>query len=356
MKKKAETIVMEFFQDRFGKLMAGSIFKQYLKKFKISDFEKLGVNDQIKIGEKIIEGIFNKFFTPERVQNMKILYMLRFSLNEAGDKVDNMMNVESELHVEPLVNIDLSEVDDILKEIDSEDKVQFGFECSQLIDGLLMITMDKSTTNDFADLVTTSMMGTKSESRELDEMKISAVYEFFNILLPEFIRVIGDLLNAEVFYTPLYYDDFKKKYFQDDKFMEPQKILKSSLSITLQHKTKKCNVVFFIKESKASFESLVEQGESREKDPFEQMPPKILVDKTPDIRADVEKLFKILHLSAKDVDLILQQIEKSTVHDLDYHDVVNFSQKLILFFFPKASENKKESIKVNLLHVFGMAR
>ena len=117
VKKTVEQIVIDFFKDRYGLLMAQTLFKQYLKKAKVTDFEALDMHKKIFFGQKIIEKMYEKFYTPDKILNLKILFLLRFSLNQSIEKVEMMLNNTSDIELEPLVKIDNVEMNRITEEI-----------------------------------------------------------------------------------------------------------------------------------------------------------------------------------------------------------------------------------------------
>ncbi|MGM5484692.1 MAG: hypothetical protein ACQEP1_02355 [Nanobdellota archaeon] len=352
MKKKAEEIIVEFFNDRFSRSIADQLLKQKMRKFGIKGFSSLTFKQKISFGQKIVESVFKKFYSKQKIENIKILLLLRFSLNEAIEKVEKMIHKKSEVKLEPLVNVDIEYADSLLQEIDSNDTIKFGFESSNLLEGLLMFSMDKKEVIDFANIMMQAMTGSASSGQEIDDMKISAVNEFFNILLPAFVSCIGDAFGEEVYFTPISYESFKEKYFFQGEFIKPEKIYTSSTTINLGKKDYTGKIYFFIKQSMESFESLVDQA-SQKKDPLEQSPPKVMVQLTGDVRQDVESFFKLLHLSYTEIDNILNDMNNQTINGFKYKDYESFTQKLIAGHFRKASDAKKDNIKYNLAKIFG---
>lgn len=352
MKKKTE-IILEFFEDRFGPLLSETLLTQYFKRFNVISFDKMDLKLQIETGQKIIEDIYKDFYNPEKIRNFRILFLLRFSLNEAIGKIEKMINTTSKIQIEPLSDVDVIAVDTVLDVIKDDSSAKFGFECSNLLDGLLMMTLETNSAISLADKLMKVMLGAEPENNKLDDIKISAVYEFFNILLPGFLEVIGDAYGTPIYFTPLYYNDFQSKYFYAGEFMTPQKIMKSVINIEIGKTKSSWDVFFFIKQADDNFSELVEQTKSKANDPFEQNPPKILIERTGSRRFDLEKFFKMLNLRSADIDFVITKIGASSVENLNIIGKNNFTSMLIKSFFAIASDRKKETIRRNIDNIFG---
>ncbi|MFW6231053.1 MAG: hypothetical protein ACOC32_03440 [Nanoarchaeota archaeon] len=354
MKQTTQELVMDFFKGQFGGLMSKSLFEQYYHKYHVKDLSALNKKDQIAFGQKIIRTMYSRFYDESRVRNMEILYLLKFSMNEAVEKVESMIKAESDVKIERLENVDEANMDMVLQPILDEEKIKFGFECSNMLEGLLMMVMDKEIALDFANTLIRSMMEMEPENKtELDEMKLSAISEFFNILLPAFVRIIGDTYGQELYFTPLSYEEFKGKYFFEDEFISPHKTLRSGATFRVNQNEEKSDVFFFIKQSDEHFQGLVDQGKANAKDPFEEAPPQILVDRTGNRRTDLEALFRLLGLKVDNIDYILKIMGIPNVEMFNFHAVSEFYQILIMEFLKAASGNKKATIRVNLEAIFG---
>jgi chemotaxis protein CheY-P-specific phosphatase CheC len=354
MKKTATEIFLDFFKDRFGSLMSKSLLKQYLQRKNVSNFETLSLDKKISFGQEIIENMYLRFYNAEKVQNLKILYLLRFSMNEAVEKLESMIKKDSSVKIEPLTEIHISELSSISDEIVDEKTVKVSFECSKLLDGVLMSIMEQKDVVNFATTMMKAMMGMDPPNNELDDLKISAIYEFFNILLPAFIKVIADAYDTELYFTPIYIDDFKKKYYTDlGELKIPKKIMRTTIHITVDGTNLPCNMIFLIQNSNSGFNELMKQGGATYSDPFEQYPPKLLVQKTGDLRHDVEKLFGLLSLRPWEIDNILSKINRPKLSSLNYQDYTLFVSTLISDFYEYSSDNKKATIRTNMNYIFG---
>ncbi|MBN2457726.1 hypothetical protein JXB31_01185 [Candidatus Woesearchaeota archaeon] len=355
MKKKAEDIAKEFFRAIFGRFIADILFRQMLDKFHIGDFESLDTIQKIKIGQKIIEDVFTKFYTEEKIENMKVLYLLRFSLNEVGGKVEEITKKECQIKINSPEEIPPMEIDTHIRFFEQEGNIKFIFEWSEMLEGHLLITLSKDTSIRFAGIFMQAMMGISPEGDELDEMKVSAMNEFFNIILPVFSKVIGDSFKQMLFFTPTTYNDFKTKYFLYDEFIKPQKIIHSKINFRLDNVEHNGELFFFIKEATGRFKKLLDLAQLK-KDPFEEAPPRIFAKSTGNIREDVDNFFDMLNLPRENIDYILKKIYKHSLNNFEYYDYIKFYQTLITEFLTSSSENKKEVIKINLAYLLGLKK
>lgn len=357
MKKKAEDLVIDFFKDRYGLMMARTLFAQYLAKNGITDFDALDMQDKIQFGQSIIESVYSKFYGDEQIQNLKILFLMRFSINAAAEKVETMINIPAELDLLPLKGVSTADLNDVFQKFEDETMTNFGFECTNMIEGLLMLTFENTKAVDLSAKLIEVMLSSTAEGTVLDEMKISAIYEFFNIVLPDFMKVIGDTYGKEIFYTPLYYDQFKinPKYFtKDGKFNAPERMFESGITIKVGDIEIEGKIIFFMTGADQTFIDLLNKSGGRVQDPFDVTPPVMVVEKSGDKRADMEALFEKLGIKLDNIEYLLTEVGQPDFSFFQFRDFMKFTSILVDKYFARASDAKKKSIKMNVRNILGM--
>jgi chemotaxis protein CheY-P-specific phosphatase CheC len=355
MRKSAEEITKQFLRSLFGKLIADIIFQQKLEKFNISSYSSLTISEKVEFGHRIIKDTFDKFYPSNKIENMLILYLMRFSLNEAAIRVEEMIHRECDINLSAPEEINSMDIKMVFESIQSDKNIKFVFEWTHMLEGDLVIILDHDTALKFSKIFMQTMMGIESEDDELDEMKLSAINEFFNIILPVFSKVIGDNFKEVIFFTPRTYNEFVPKYFYNGEFVIPQKMIHTNLSFMIDNVENTGELFFFIKEAGGRFKELLDQAQLY-KDPFEDSPPRVFVKITGNTMADMIYFFKLLKIPSETVDYLLDAIYKPNFTHFEYSDYIKFYQHLISEYLPNVSENKKESIKINIAYILGMSR
>jgi chemotaxis protein CheY-P-specific phosphatase CheC len=355
MRKSAEEITKQFLRSLFGKLIADIIFQQKLEKFNIGSYSSLTTSEKVEFGHRIIKDTFDKFYPNNKIENMQVLYLMRFSMNEAAIRVEEMIHRECDINLSAPEEINAVDIKQVFESIQSDKNVKFVFEWTHMLEGDLVIILDQDTALKFSKIFMQAMMGIESEDDQLDEMKLSAINEFFNIILPVFSKVIGDSFKEVIFFTPRTYAEFVPKYYYNNEFVIPQKMIHTNISFMIDGVNNTGELFFFIKESAGRFKELLDQAQLY-KDPFEESPPRIFARVTGNTMADMIEFFKLMKIPTETVDYLLDSIYKPNFTHFEYSDYIKFYQHLMNEFLPNASENKKDVIKLNLAHILGMSR
>lgn len=353
MKKKTEEILMSHFKEHFGKMIAEMLLEQKIKDFKITSFEDLSMIEKIDFGKSMINDIFKKFYNDDKIKNMHILYLLRFSINEAIEKIEKMIKKDANVELAALTNINLDLINDTVVKLEDEKNVNIGFEVSNILDGVMIVTIEKESAIKFGIMMLQILQGEKSQDYELDDMKVSAIYEFFNILIPSFTEVLGNIYDADIFYVPLRYEEFKKKYFEGEKIKVPQQLLETELKIKIAGVKTDGLISFFINKTGDKFNDLVKSASKNASDPWENDPPKINVSKSGNILHDLTNMFKMLNIEPKKIQKILDDINKTDLK-FDITDMIAFHKNMIDNYLTNPSEHKIDSIRANLAFLFGV--
>lgn len=351
----AEDIVIGFFSDRYGLLMSRTLFAQYLEKLHITDFSDLKEEEKVDFGQKVIEHVYKKFYPPDKIQNLKLLFLIRFAMNSSIQKINDLLETDADMRVEPFETVFDDELADAKKLFDNPKSFNVGFTSKEVLDGALMVSMDLINSIDLGKRLIFSMTHKEDQKNEMDEIKITAIYEFFNMIIPDFLKVISDIYGQNINFLPLRYDEFLKSNCKDGRIMPPSKSFKTTLELMLGKHIVKLNVYFFLNDANKSFiELLSKQGEKAE-DPFEYTPPKIFLEKTGDVRADIEKFFGLLSLRPEDLDIVMERAGFRTLDNFRFHEFAIFYKFLAEEYFPNSSEQKKRTIKENLKYLLGIA-
>ncbi len=246
MKKTGEEILADVFKDRFGS-KAIAIVKDSFAKQKIVGFETLDPKEQADIGQALIETVFKELLDKEIIEAMKIRFVILFAINNAIDTMKTMMQTKVNLEIRPILEEPVSKLKTISKQILKNDTSKFCFECSGLLIGQLVLAIETDDAVIYSKLLMKYMLGVESDNNELDNEKISTIYEFFNVLFPGILDIIGASFDNSLYFTPLFFEDFQSRFMTEDEIKKPNSIHSSSLTTTIAD-TKTIAKLYFFKE------------------------------------------------------------------------------------------------------------
>jgi chemotaxis protein CheY-P-specific phosphatase CheC len=347
MDKKEGDLIYGFFRERFGGLVAEELVEIYLKKLNINNFELLPLKEQIDVGQNIIESISKKFYSTDRIENLKTLYLLRFSLKKAAEKVESILNKKCDLSIKHPKSLIQTEIDPHLDLIKDEQCLTLGFEFVDTIKGFLMITLPKLESIELAKILMLSVEGSRAKNNELNDAKIAALTNFFNLLLPSFSDIISETFHEKINYSSISLDRFNEKFYHDGKFIIPSLMIYSKSNLHLHGLDCPCDVNLFINDASGRFKTLMNQSNVIY-DPFDKAPPKLLIKQTGNVLSDVKLLFKMLNLEVSIIEDLLNLTHKKEFDKFTLVDFDHFYNNLMNKYISHFSENKINSIKFNL--------
>ena len=216
-----------------------------------------------------------------------------------------------------------------------------------------MITLPQDQAIELAKLLIVTMLDSHAQNNEMNDMKKSAIQEFFSMLLPAFSEVIAETFNENLFYTPLSFDQFKSKFYFDNRFIIPTLMIHTKTKFNIKELDSEGDVFLFIKDATGRFKALMNQSNVI-CDPFDRSPPTLLIKPSGDILSDVRLLFKMLNIHISEVDSILKYIRVEGFKDFTSLNFDHFVHHLVKVYLKDASENKKHSVKVNLQNVISI--
>ncbi len=351
--EKGEEIIKGFFKERFGSLVAEELFRERMDRLKIANFENMDNQQRIATGQQMIEEICSTFLSPEKVRNMKLLFLLRFSLNEAGKKVTDALKKECDIRIESPEDITSAELEEYTSSLDSTDNTSFGYQLSAILDGAIIITMSNKGALELAKEIMQSMMGAEGDSDELNDLKLSAIGEFFTIILPVFTKTVGDAFDQEVLFAPMKQEEINSELLSGESARSMQLTIKTKVLISIGEFKTEGNVLFFVKKANGKIKEILDEAH---KDPFEESPPRIVVKKTGNPRLDMAVLFSMLRIPEENIGFILKSMKKDSFDDFTYLDFSRFCKILIDEFIFHASDKKQRSIKANVLHILSLKK
>lgn len=340
-------VVYNFLTQRFGKFVSKELTELHFKKRGINDFNSLTSDEQVIVGESIIKESFEEFYNEDKISVLKTLYLLNFSLKNASKKLNQVTKTNCELFINNTDEIQITEVEELLKPVSSKDRITLAFEFTNSFEGVLVVSYKKDKALRLGRLIAKDYMENIKDEKEIEELLVSGISELYNILLPSFSSVIEKIFKTNILYIPIPFAQFKAKYFFNGKFIPIPIMMNSNINIKTSENLYKGDAMLFIKYATPQFENLMNQA-NIQLDPFEKNPPKIVVLPSDDHMEDMEMLMKLLKLTKENMMDVLKSLGKKDFDKFNNLEIDLFYNRLVDKYLKTASENKKESIKMNI--------
>ncbi len=352
--QSSQDLITGFFRERFGRLLAEEIVQHHLKRLGIRNLKSLSAPEQMKVGQRIIQDVSGQFYTPDRVLNLKTLYLLRFSLNQAAARIEKMIGRQCEVHLKRPAAMAAGHAKSPLQTIEDKSSAKFVFMMTNTMEGALFVSMPPKEAVQLARILMQAMLGQATQDDLLDDSKLSAISEFFNILIPAFSEIVGNAFDEAIFFTPASYAAFREGYLFNNQFIWPPVVITSGFWILLEQTKCSGEILFLVREAGGNFKKLIDQANIR-KSPLEQGPPTIVIRKTDSTMSDVQVLFRMLNLPADYVHELLKRMHRNDFRNFTRLDLDHFYHMLLDRLSATVSENAKENIKANLEEVIELS-
>jgi len=343
--ENSKDLITGFFAERFGRLVAEELVQTNLKKIGITNLKALSSKEQMQAGQKIIENVSREFYSHEQIENLKTLYLLRYSLNEAAKKVQQTLKTPCEIIMERPQTTLAGQSQAPAEILSQEDSQRFIFQSRNTLDGTAVFSVAKNDAVSLAKILMLTMTGAIPGSNELDNEKISTISKFLHILIPSFSEMAYKAFDEKLVFNTQTDEQFKEAYFHNTQFLWPPLVITSEIFVQIGDTKSPATVVLLVRDTSGKFRTLLEHANIKT-NPFEQTPGRNLVKPTEDTKKDVEVLFRLLGIQTEQLQKILDKMNKDfkdfTEHDLEtFHNEIVQMKKI-------TSENMKASLKSNL--------
>lgn len=243
-----------FFMKKFGKLVSHKIFSIYESKLnvKIEDFKD--VKELMEFSNELIHDVFIKHKNEQEVEAIKLQLNLQFCVDKATDVVSSMIPDKISFEELKIEHISRKYFMEYLKDL--TDELILTVNVKGMVEGKSIFFYDKKSASDLSNELLKTMMGMESTSKDFDEMKISALKEFLNMLIPSFVDTIANTLkkslmfvyeeNEDIMDTEAHKEKFKKEIGSKLEQKSVQKVLRASLNFNVGVNKVKQDIIFLV--------------------------------------------------------------------------------------------------------------
>ncbi|MFW5990652.1 MAG: chemotaxis protein CheC [Candidatus Nanoarchaeia archaeon] len=191
-------IITAFAKQYLGGIAGEILLEDYAKKFNISDLSMLTKKEQQKFIDAFLWGVFHRHLPPERINSLRLQLNLHFCIDNATEAISGMLG--KKILLKPL-DVKSQTFDNFEKIINNlgEGVIVIPVKLSGYITATLLIFIFRDSAITLGNIMLKSMLGIDKTDEFLDEMKQSAIKEFFNILIPTFADTIANTLKQEIF-------------------------------------------------------------------------------------------------------------------------------------------------------------
>ncbi|MGM5482751.1 MAG: chemotaxis protein CheC [Nanobdellota archaeon] len=274
-------IVSAFAKQSLGGLAGEILLEDYAKKFNISDLSKLTQNQQQKFIDAFLWGVYHRHLPMERINSLRLQLNLHFSIYNATDAISGMLGRNIKLKPLDVKSQTFENFEKIINNL-GEGVIVIPVKLTGYISATLLVFIFRESAITLGNIMLKSMLGVEKTDEFFDQMKQSAIKEFFNIVIPTFADTIANTLSQEIFIDMPETDitDSQKQIdyamskinFSSDSDYGIKNIISTSLGIYIDESNFVEGVAFLLMESESSIVSQsIEKTGIKEDDTIEQM-------------------------------------------------------------------------------------
>lgn len=191
-------IVTAFAKQSLGGLAGEILLEDYAKKFNIPDLSKLNKKQQQKFIDAFLWGVYHRHLPLERINSLRLQLNLHFCIDNATDAISGMLGRKIELKPLDVKSQTFQNFEKIINNL-GDGVIVIPVKLSGYITSTLLIFIFRESAITLGNIMLKSMLGVDKSDDFLDEMKQSAIKEFFNIVIPTFADTIANTLKQEIF-------------------------------------------------------------------------------------------------------------------------------------------------------------
>ena len=333
--KKAEAIIVDYFKDKFGVLLAKSVLDQCLKEKRIDSLDSLPIEKKIAISQEIIEEVYSKFYTPDRVEIIKLLFLVQFGLNEAVGKVESILDMNVDITLDSMLQIPEYALDKLVTKL-SDEEVKIAYSTSGLLTGSILLYLEEKHALTISEAVMKATVGKASDTFQMDDSRMAAMTEFLALLFPTLVDVSKRMLNGDISYKLQSIDSFTTAHVAEGVFKESCAVYKTTAFLTLFREVYPIDVyVVVVHDTDSALAGS-----------------KLLMKASGNVRTDVEQFLEKIGVGKQLLPELLSSIEKESFENCTLHDFV-VMYRLIKQHSPESAP-PTESIKATFAHLLGL--
>lgn len=191
-------IMTSFAKQSLGGLAGEILLEDYSKRFNIPDLSVLNEKQQKKFIDAFLWGVFHRHLPKERIDSLRLQINLHFCIDNATDSISGMLGKKIRLKPLDMRFQSFENFEKIINNLE-EGVVVIPVRLSGYFSATLLIFIFRDGATTLGNIMVKSMLGVDKSDDFLDEMKQSAIKEFFNIVIPTFADTIANTLNQEIF-------------------------------------------------------------------------------------------------------------------------------------------------------------
>jgi chemotaxis protein CheY-P-specific phosphatase CheC len=190
-------IITAFAKQSLGGLAGELLLEDYCNKFNISDLSMLNEIQKKKFIDAFLYGVFHRHMPKYKIDSIRLHVNLLFCLGNATEKISLML--DKNIYLNPL-DIKYQSFENFEKIINNlgEGVVVIPIHVTGYISATIMVFIYRESAILLGNIMLKSMLGIDKTDDYFDDMKQSAIKEFFNIVIPTFADTIANTLNQEL--------------------------------------------------------------------------------------------------------------------------------------------------------------
>ncbi len=331
--------IEDFFNDKFGKLVAKHIWEIYQKKLGI-DIKKIKtVNEFMTLSNTIIEEVFSKHKNNEEVESIKMELNMGFYVSQVKQGLNEILKENLDFEDISIRSVTKRYTTTHINSLENLSIIKYNI--NGIIEASAFLIFDKESLKDYIEEFSKTIFKKNEDQKEMFEKNLDMLTkEFCNVLVNNFSDTIANTLKQTI--NPLedndndYYnfEKGKKRFLNEVEREEYSKIIKVSTIFKYSIIKSKIRIFFFIKKSKESISNSINKLKL-EKD--------IPEDKREiSIKNMQNELFDFLKKYLEEVnpfdfrDSVLNSINKKFITEITHKDIKN-----ILLHIEKKYLNEK---------------
>ncbi len=186
-----------FCRRSLGGLAGEILLDDYSRRFNIKDLDMLDKTQQHQFVDAFLDGVFSKHLPRARIDSIRLQLNMHFSIEEAAEKISLMLGKKIELEPLDLRYQSYENTKKILENLE-DGVISIPISFSGCMQGSVLICIFRDSAIQLGNLMLRSMMKVTKSDDYLDEMKQSAIKEFFNIVIPAFANKVADILGQSL--------------------------------------------------------------------------------------------------------------------------------------------------------------
>lgn len=193
-----KTIITAFAKQSLGGLAGELLLDDYCNKFNIKNLSSLDEIQKKKFINAFIYGVFHKHMSKSKIDTIRLHVNLLFCLDNATKKISTMLNKDVFLNPLDMKYQTFENFEKIINNL-GDGVVVIPVHVTGYVSATILIFIYRDSAILLGNIMLKSMLGIEKSDDFFDDMKQSAIQEFFNIVIPTFADTIANTLNQEIF-------------------------------------------------------------------------------------------------------------------------------------------------------------